>query len=148
MNYFKVITIFVVSCMASACGLSQSFTSKAKSTTYVGPEPIQMADHDLLFENRKVSVVGYVQVDLDDIDTTNSEKPLPSVRQMLLEKAKAKFGQVDAVISLAFYRERTLATSKTETITSGFLAEQTTTSGTVNTNSNWYVEAAAVKYVD
>lgn len=134
--------------MASACGLSQSFTSKAKYTTYVGPEPIKMADHDLLFENRKVSVVGYVQVDLDDIDTTNSEKPLPSVRQMLLEKAKAKFGQVDAVISLAFYRERTLATSKTETITSGILADQTTTSGTVNANSNWYVEAAAVKYVD
>ena len=44
--------------------------------SHVGPEPIQMADHDLLFENRKVSVVGYVQVDLDDIDTTNTEKTI------------------------------------------------------------------------
>ena len=68
---------------------------------------------------------------------------------MLLEKARAKFGEVDAVISLAFYRERTLATSKTETITSGILpADEKTTSGTVAANSNSYVEAAAVKYVD
>jgi len=107
-----------------------------------------MADHDLLFANRKIAVVGYVQVDLDDIDTTNKTDPLPSVRQMLLEKAKAKFGDVDAVISLAFYRERILATSKTEVTTEGLLSDEKKTSGSSSYGSNWYVEAAAVKYED
>jgi len=129
----RFIAMLLISAFSTACGSMQAFIH-SETTTLVGPIPVNVSD-DSQINNRKVHVVGYVQVDLDGIDTTN--KTLPSVRQMLLEKAREKFGDVDAVVSLVHYHESILSSAETtEALTSW------------SSGSNIYVEAAAIKYVD
>ena len=132
MKLSRFIAVLLLAAFTTACGSMQALYSE--STTLIGPLPVELND-DSQIQNRKVHVLGYVQVDLDGIDTTN--KTLPSVRQMLLEKAREKFGDVDAVVSLAHYHESILSsTTSTEALT------------TWSSGSNVYVEAAAIKYVE
>ena len=113
---------------AMLCTGCFALTNKA---TFSVPVAIEMQDHDKLLENRKVNIVGYVHMDLDDIAIT--DRSTTSIRQTLLAKAKAKFGAVDAVASLSFYGEVTYV--------AGLETPQPT-------GSNTYVEAAAIRYMD
>lgn len=140
MKLFKFTSLVMVT--AFACGCGGMSVNQQKISTLSVPTVAFMND-DVQVEGRKVQVVGYVVVDMDNIVTTG--KDLASVRAMLLDVAKAKFGDVDAVVSLAFYSEMS-NTSTTNTETGIF--SDTVGPTTNQLSSNMYCEAAAIKYVD
>ncbi|MBT6176861.1 MAG: hypothetical protein HOI23_06400 [Deltaproteobacteria bacterium] len=140
MKLFKFTSLVMAT--AFACGCSIGSVNQQKISTLSVPYVANMND-DVQVEGRKVQVVGYVVVDMDNIVTTG--KDLASVRAMLLDAAKAKFGDVDAVVSLAFYSE----SSNTSTTTTEASLLGDAVSGTTNqVSSNTFCEAAAIKYVD
>ena len=139
MKMFKFTSLVMATAFAIGCG---GTVQQQKVSTLTVPAVANMND-DVQVAGRKVQVVGYVVVDMDNIVTTG--KDLASVRAMLLETAKAKFGDVDAVVSLAFYKES--SNTKTTTTEASLLSAAVTDTKNKK-SSNMFCEAAAIKYVD
>lgn len=140
MKLFKFTSLVMVT--AFACGCFPGSVNQQKISTLSVPFVADMND-DVQVEGRKVQVVGYVVVDMDNIVTTG--QGLASVRAMLLDAAKAKFGDVDAVVSLAFYSES--SNTKT-TVSAGNILGDAMSDTSNQASSNMFCEAAAIKYVD